>query len=528
MDQSLALRILYTRPVSTNPHESATSEIDRDEFEKAVIQGNEQLRLGQPGMAALHFQHALDLDAGNGRILAMLGLAHFRAGQFAEARPVYQALINRTPHDASHRLNLGLVNLKLGDADAAIAMLESSRAIDPSSGRAVSYLGLAYARAGRFLEAYRGFLLAGQHDLAAEIEQNLTADQRATIARDVPRRSGAGLTEPPPLAVAPSKAESDDASVDAAFDAMDSADAATEPSANATATDAAAVAAQSAASISDSGQFVSPRRAPSNAAVPEQSSASVAATAMSRAVAQAVPALGAARTELPLQRGALSAAALDEPTGIIALSVYATTQLVRPDETAYAFTVSAGGQLVARVEQRMWSRNDGVVLIGGTLEFAPATRRIRGQQTTELFAPRGRDVMVVTGQGYFVVDPGEGHFTAVALDDDILYLREDLVYAFEGTLRWENGNVPGMRGQFAVVQFRGDGAVALHGRPLMRVKLSANAPCSVPVALLAGWIGRVVPRAVNVTDGGPVTMVECSGEGVILLEPPQPRRELHR
>ncbi|MBP9088942.1 MAG: tetratricopeptide repeat protein [Kofleriaceae bacterium] len=510
--------------MSSNPHESAASEIDREEFEKAVVQGNEQLRLGQPGMAALHFQRALDLDAGNGRILAMLGLAHFRAGQFAEARPVYQALINRAPQDASHRLNLGLVNLKLGDADAAIAMLESSRAIDPSSGRAVSYLGLAYARAGRFLEAYRGFLLAGQHDLATEIEQNLTSEQRATIARELPRRGGAGLTEPPPLAVAPAPAtaDADDASVDAAFDAMDAMEAS---DAGATVEDAAPEVVPPEPSTSDSGQFVLPRRSSPNVGVPEVRSTSGAATAISRAVAQAAPALGAARTELPPQRGAVSTATLDEPTGIIALSVYATTQLVRPDETTYAFTVAPGGQLMARVEQRLWSRNDGVVLIGGALEFEPATRRIRGQQSTERFAPLGRDVMVVTGQGYFVVDPGDGHFTAVALDDDILYLREDLVYAFEGTLRWENGNVPGMRGQFAVVQFRGDGAVALHGRPLMRVKLSANAPCTVPVALLAGWIGRVVPRAVNAADGGPVTMVECSGEGVILLEPSQRRNE---
>ena len=58
--------------------------------------------------------------------------------------------------------------------------------------------------------------------------------------------------------------------------------------------------------------------------------------------------------------------------------------------------------------------------------------------------------------------PGElATFTAVTLDDDILYLREDLVFAFEASLRWENGNVPGLRGKLPVVQFRGDGAVAL-------------------------------------------------------------------
>ncbi|HPH65621.1 MAG TPA: tetratricopeptide repeat protein [Kofleriaceae bacterium] len=500
---------------------SEPSDVDREEFEKAVVQGNEQLRLGQPGMAALHFQHALDLDTGNGRILAMLGLAHFRAGQFAEARPVYQALINRAPQDASHRLNLGLVNLKLGDAEAAIAMLESSRAIDPSSGRAVSYLGLAYARAGRFPEAYRAFLLAGQNDLAAEIEQDLTLEQRTAITNELPRRGGAGLTEPPPMAAVATAAAAtnttDDASVDAAFDAMDQAPGEA---------DGAAPTAELV--TTESVRFVRPRtNDDSNAvAVPQ---AATTATAISRAVAQAAPALGAARTDLAAHAGSLAAGSLDEPAGIVALSVYATTQLVRPDESAHALAVAPGGQLVVRVEQRLWSRRDGMVLTGGAITFEPATRRIRGQQSQEPFAPLGRDVMTVSGQGYFVVDAGDGVFAAVALDDDILYLREDVVYAFEATLRWENGNVPGMRGQFGVVQFRGDGAVALHtALPLMRIKLSAAAPCTVPVARLAGWIGRVVPRAVNVEGAGPIQSVECSGEGVILIEPPARMAESRR
>ena len=47
----------------------------------------------------------------------------------------------------------------------------------------------------------------------------------------------------------------------------------------------------------------------------------------------------------------------------------------------------------------------------------------------------------------------------LALIDDILDLREDLIFAFESTLRWENGNVPGLRGKLHVVQFRGTGQV---------------------------------------------------------------------
>ncbi len=118
--------------------------------------------------------------------------------------------------------------------------------------------------------------------------------------------------------------------------------------------------------------------------------------------------------------------------------------------------------------------------------------------------------------------PGKLAFSAVLLDDDILYLREDLVFAFESTLRWESGNVPGLRGKFPVVQFRGDGALAVRlARPLVRVKLSSSGVLFVDADRLAGWIGRVIPRAVVPPAGGPLgaRCVECTGEGIVLIEP---------
>src|SRR5262245_16628407 len=142
------------------------------------------------------FRAALDIEPGSPKVLALLGLTHFRAGEFAEARPIYEELVERTPTDASHRLNLGLVYLKLNDADRAIGALEASRALDPSQGRAVSYLGLAYARAGRYAEAYRSFLLAGQNDLAVEIEQNLTPAERDGIHAQL-QRTPSGPMQPP-------------------------------------------------------------------------------------------------------------------------------------------------------------------------------------------------------------------------------------------------------------------------------------------------------------------------------------------
>src|SRR5262245_29557947 len=154
---------------------------DREALEQAVVRGSELLKQGKLDQAQRAFRAALEIDPDSARVLALLGLAHFRANEFADARGLYEQLVERTPTDASHRLNLGLVYLKLNDADRAVAALEASRALDPSQGRAVSYLGLAYARGGRYAEAYRAFLIAGQNDLALEIESNLTQAERDRI-----------------------------------------------------------------------------------------------------------------------------------------------------------------------------------------------------------------------------------------------------------------------------------------------------------------------------------------------------------
>jgi hypothetical protein len=95
------------------------------------------------------------------------------------------------------------------------------------------------------------------------------------------------------------------------------------------------------------------------------------------------------------------------------------------------------------------------------------------------------------------------------------------VYAFESDLRWETGHVPGSDHRVQVVQFRGRGCVAIRTRkPLLSVKLGTDRVTFVEAGVLAGWIGRVVPRWVAPIAGGAVSapFVECSGEGVVLIE----------
>ena len=111
-----------------------------------------------------------------------------------------------------------------------------------------------------------------------------------------------------------------------------------------------------------------------------------------------------------------------------------------------------------------------------TSRSSPRLRRSRGHQTDDKFDYGGSPLL----RGHRSRLPASRSrttraFTAVELDDDIFYLREDLVFAFEATLRWENGNVPGLRGRLPVVQFRGDGAVALRSDEAARARQAAGA-----------------------------------------------------
>ena len=549
-----------------------TSARDREALDQAIVRGSELLKQGQLDEAQLAFHHAHELDPDNTKVLALLGLAYFRASKFAEARPIYEVLVERTATDASHRLNLGLVYLKLGQGELAIAALEASRALDPSQGRAISYLGLAYARTGRYTEAYRSFLLAGQVELAAEIEINLTAAEREEIHAQVgqtglaPAAAAAPRPTPPPSpsqsqplpraqpdrSAAPQApappAPTDRMSVPVVQADLHKAETAPipviplppqgggrpipraitqnivprakvpsvpPPAAGVTVQDGGGRGADGARNAirpaprrTESPEGVRPNRPGAQVQAPQAGHSMVSMAVEAAAPAPPAPPRTATGGRPPRP-----------------LSDVATEDLVRPDDGDDRFEIGPSGSLVIRVVDRMLVRLEGVHVTGGDLTFDLATRRTRGHQTEERFDHGGASLHVVSGRGYLIATPGRYTFEAVVLDDDILYLREDLVFAFESSLRWENGNVPGLRGRLPVVQFRGDGALALRlERPLVRVKLPQQGVVFVDAERLAGWIGRVIPRAVVPPAGGPMgaMCVECTGEGVVLVEPAPP------
>src|SRR5262249_36305915 len=103
------------------------------------------------------------------------------------------------------------------------------------------------------------------------------------------------------------------------------------------------------------------------------------------------------------------------------LSELATDALVRPDDGDDAFEIGANGALIIRITDRMLTRLDGVHVAGGDLAYEPAMRRSRGHSTDQPFNYRGSQLHAVSGHGYLIAVPDDRAFSAVMLDDDILY-----------------------------------------------------------------------------------------------------------
>ena len=140
-----------------------------------LARGSDLLRSEQIDDARDELEKALALRPGDARIMNLLGLVYFRLGRYPDAQSIYADLVKRQPMDASLRLNLGLVHLKRGEVDDAIRELNRARELDPAQVRTMGYLGLAFARKGRFALARDAFHAAGQDELAREMDQQLAA-----------------------------------------------------------------------------------------------------------------------------------------------------------------------------------------------------------------------------------------------------------------------------------------------------------------------------------------------------------------
>jgi Flp pilus assembly protein TadD/uncharacterized protein (AIM24 family) len=432
---------------------------DERRLSEHLQRAGELLRGERLDEAEREIENALRIRPQDLRARNLRGLFLFRAARYDEALQVYLQLCRIYPDDAALRLNLGLVELRMGRHAEAAENLQRVVDAEPLNQRAQGYLGLALMRAGELAPAREAFHKAGQEELARQVEERMAhLGQEAVSARSDLRRAA------------------------------------------------------------NEGERVLDGEQPF-AAVELEAPATEARRPGAwqlREHGERPPLPG---PEGPPTTGRFLPLVLTPPLPIAA---FATARLLRAGAMGEPFTLAEGGMLVVRVDGKLPTRTFGAIASSGNLAFQPMSRRVRGQPSEEPFGDGADAMFSAVGHGVVVVAPRGARFTALALAEDILYVREAGLFAFEDSLHWENGRVPGGGpDSMRVVQFRGTGRLVLRAsRAAFSLKIEPDQPMFVEATALLGWIGRVVPRVLHGQDGEPTPYIECTGEGVLILEEP--------
>jgi uncharacterized protein (AIM24 family) len=187
------------------------------------------------------------------------------------------------------------------------------------------------------------------------------------------------------------------------------------------------------------------------------------------------------------------------------------------NQTAGPFLVNRDG-LALQVRGELLSRLTGLVAVVGTIDAAPEMRKMRGRATDQPFGEGPVQMQRVTGHGMLYLEPGRARFHAINLDDDAFYVREELVFAFEEAVAFENGRLVDGNLTANLLHLKGEGQVLLRLEgELKTMAIPPGSPLVVPLARLVGWYGMVNPRLKGFVGQG---AVELNGEGYALLVAP--------
>jgi len=173
---------------------------------------------------------------------------------------------------------------------------------------------------------------------------------------------------------------------------------------------------------------------------------------------------------------------------------------------------------LVNVADRVCARLDGLHFCSSDgLSYRPLSRRKRGLSSRDHLGGADEPIFDIEGSGRLGYHPRDGVFSSVSLDGEIAYVREDMLFAFDPDLSYENGRLPGSASP--LVHFRGRGAIVFRSPvPPHSLEVTPDRGVVIPAQGLVGWFGRMLPRK---APDGPfdtgLEPLELVGEGVLLF-----------
>jgi len=529
-------------PRPSDPVDSSR-DVAGEEFLFHLYRGSELLQDSRVHEAKEELEHALLLQPRDPKGQDLLGVVYFRLGLYPRAIQIYEQLKVQNPQELSLRINLALCYLKTGQAQAARLELEDVVRAMPDHRRAWGYLGLAFERLGDSEKAEEAFERGGHAAMARRVAEKRAA---SLLPRGVP---GAEALE---IRAAVAKSFQD-------LDAGELSLTLAEPAQRRIGESGTWRAIEPSAAVKAVTSTDPPRhireptiseRPPDMPLPPPPRSTPPRSPAFSSTppgLADPLPPPKPRFSTPPPPRGD-SPRSVSIPQAPPVPSAAAVPPTRAPSALALpAFSEVARAARVHPSDAAMVLDPTGLLslrLLHGGLDHAPARdfavrlealRAYTGDLTATVLGRRGRTsaqgepfggltgaLVRLGGEGLVVLGPRPSrHLTACSLRDEVVFLREDVVVAFDLAVSYENGRL--MRGDdepIPIVQLKGAGEVAFElGEPLRSLEVVPTRPAAARVHTVVGWIGRLIPRVLPPSEapGGQKGLVSFAGDGALLL-----------
>ena len=430
-----------------------------DDFLYHLYRGSELLMDDRVVEAKGELEQALALQPQDAKGQDLLAGVYFRLGLYPRAIEIWVRLVAAYPRDATLRVNLALALLKTGQPADALEHITTGLTVVPDHARAWGYLGITYWRLGRYEEARDAFLRGGQASMARRMEE-------VVAATTLPGAPAPGPTDPvddDERAAMRNVAEQAIAQFEAEQVPLSLAPPGLRKPTGTW-------------RMNEPGEEVVPPRRPSR-------------TFPQPAPARLSTLLEGWSVELPV----------DAP-----------------------LSVGPHGELFLSAKHDVMCRLEGLRAVRGDLSTTALHRRVRGKELPTLL---GDPVPVMRWRGPVaaVLSPPSGLvFLSMTLADDVLFVRESVLFGFDDRLGWESGTLPLEDDPVPLAQLHGSGVVVLRvARAPAAIPLSEGQEVRVVPEALVGWTGRLFPHARGRGATAPYAAssppLSFKGEGVVLV-----------
>ncbi|MEI9940245.1 MAG: tetratricopeptide repeat protein [Pseudomonadota bacterium] len=165
----------------------------------------------------------------------------------------------------------------------------------------------------------------------------------------------------------------------------------------------------------------------------------------------------------------------------------------------------------------------GLLAHSAAFTNTPLLRRMRGRDLNEPLGGAGSPWVLLSGAGQILVGAApERELSALELSGTFVYVRETCLVGYAGTAQHENGRLPSGGGEpVSMVQITGRGTVLIESRKPPRVlEVTENQKLAVRADDVVGWIGRLLGHPLDL-ESAPLKapgFVAFSGSGSVLVD----------